>query len=298
VWYAQPSVTLFALWIWHLFFVQAWQATQSILVLVVVYQCWQLLSKLKAYLQFVGGVAAVQQVLSYSWHVSLWSLHVKLRTAGLQENVAVENFEVEEMKEQFLRPFPCTETSSGRSPFCHFCRCNPYVDCNPPQWPASGCFHSRHRRYLLLVYHEYLSALANYCCHVVCFLLGDSLSSEISDAGESPKRKRTTFTTQRKFEIKITVVMSQFVLSLMSRYFIFIVLLLKSSGIPLQFGLTVPQQFIFCSVISSGEEKLSIYNFWRHPSTLIICFTEVWVTVLFVVAHFLSFAKYTSMSNV
>ena len=49
------------------------------------------------YTQFVVSVAAVLTI------VSLTSLR-KTRTTGLQENVAVWNSEVEEMKEQFLRP--------------------------------------------------------------------------------------------------------------------------------------------------------------------------------------------------
>lgn len=107
----------------------------------------------------------------------------------------------------------------------------------------------------------------------------------------------SAYTSRLSFQT--TAVMSQFVLSLISPSFIFSVLLLKSSGIPLQFGLTVPQQFIFCSVKSSGVENLlSIYNLWPCPSTLTICFTVAWGTFVFVVAHFLSFTKYTSMSNV
>jgi len=59
-------------------------------------------------------------------------------------------------------------------------------------------------------------------------------------------------------------VLSPLVLTLMSPHFSFSFLLLKLSGVPLWFGLTVLQQFIFCSVKSlynSGEEKeLSICN--------------------------------------
>jgi len=106
VWYAQPSVTLFALWIWHLFFVQAWHATQSILVSVVVGLCWQLLTKLMAYLQFVVGVAAVQQVLSYSWHVSVCEVSVwNFRTTGLQENVAVRILRTRRWQNSFFIHF-------------------------------------------------------------------------------------------------------------------------------------------------------------------------------------------------
>jgi len=43
--------------------------------------------------------------------------------------------------------------------------------------------------------------ISNFCrvLNVVCFLLGNSPAS---DAGELPRRKHTTFRTQRKFEIK------------------------------------------------------------------------------------------------
>jgi hypothetical protein len=42
--YTQPSITLLALWIRHLFFVQPWHTTQSLPISVVVRQCWRLLS--------------------------------------------------------------------------------------------------------------------------------------------------------------------------------------------------------------------------------------------------------------
>jgi len=117
-WNAQPNITLFALWIQRLFFVRAWRTTQSILVAVIVGKCWWLLSsrqpiflqKLMAYFQFLGCMAAVQQVLAYLSQLSVWSLCETLRTTGLQENVVVQNCEVKEMKEQFLHPFPCTAT--------------------------------------------------------------------------------------------------------------------------------------------------------------------------------------------
>jgi len=106
-----------------------------------------------------------------------------------------------------------------------------------------------------------------------------------------------TYTSHWSFHT--TSVMSQFVLCLTSPCFIFSAFLLKSSGIPLQFGLTVPQRFIFCSVKSSGEEKLlPIYNLWPRLSALIIYFTVACVAVVFIVTRFLSFTKYTSMPNV
>jgi hypothetical protein len=116
-WVAQPNITLFTLWIQHFFCVQAWHTTQSILIAVIVGMCWWLLSsrqpilwqKLMAYRHFLEGLAAVQQVLPYSSQVSVWCL-CEARTTGFQENVAVQNCEFEEMKEQFLHPFLRTAT--------------------------------------------------------------------------------------------------------------------------------------------------------------------------------------------
>ena len=62
--------------------------------------------KLMAYPQFVVSVAAVLT------NISLTSLCKTVYT-GLLENVAVWNCEVEEMKEQFLRPLPSTATDRG-----------------------------------------------------------------------------------------------------------------------------------------------------------------------------------------
>lgn len=117
------------------------------------------------------------------------------------------------MKEQFLHPFPRTATDRVSClPFCHFCLYNPHVNCNPPQWLASGRFYSQHKSCLLLVDRECLSVCAH---HVISF--------------------------------RTTAVMSPLTLTPISLCFCFSVLLQKSFSIPLWFGLTVHQQFIFSS---------------------------------------------------
>jgi hypothetical protein len=75
----------------------------------------------------------------------------------------------------------------------------------------------------------------------------------------------------------------------------------KSHGIPFLFGLTVPQQFIFflakLSNKSGEEKKLSMYNLWPRPSTLLVrSVTVAWVAVMSCVTHCQSFPKNTFMS--
>jgi hypothetical protein len=62
-------------------------------------------------------MAAVQQVLPRFSQLSAWSLCETFRTTGLKENVAVQNCEVKEMKEQFLHPFP--HMATDRVAVCH-----------------------------------------------------------------------------------------------------------------------------------------------------------------------------------
>jgi hypothetical protein len=81
----------------------------------------------------------------------------------------------------------------------------------------------------------------------------------------------------------------------------FTVLHLRSSGTPHLFSLKVPQVIFFVKSLKSSreEKKLSMYNFWPHPSSFLVRpVTVAWVAIKCYATHFLSFPKETVMSRV
>ena len=169
-------------WIRHRFFVRASRTAPSILSVVGGQCSWlpsyrqpTLVAKADGLPMVLVYMAAIQQVLPYSSQESVWSHCVKLkdhRTSG--ECVCSE---VEEMKGQFLLPFPRTVT--GRIANGHFVTFVDvaHVSCSPSQWLASGIFFFHHKSNFCLwimnlstfARHICPSKLLLSCQHLSCF---------------------------------------------------------------------------------------------------------------------------------